>query len=73
MKTLSNIKIFNTTKVFSLLASVVLAVVASIQLLRFVLGWTVVVNGFSLPFWVSALASVIAAVLSFMVWNEATK
>ena len=73
MKTLSNIKIFNTTKVFSLLASVVLAVVALIQLLRFVLGWTVVVNGFSLPFWVSALASVIAAVLSFMVWNEATK
>ena len=72
MKTLSNFKLFNSTKVFSMMASVVFALVAIMQLLRFVLGWTVVVNGFSLPLWASALAFVVAAALSIMVWHETT-
>ena len=67
MKTLSEMKTFNNTKIFSMIASVVFALVAILQLLRFVLGWTVLVNGFSVPLWASAIAFVIAAGLSIMV------
>ncbi len=71
MKTLHDIKTFNHTKIFSLMASVVLAVVAILQLLSFVLGWVVLVNGISLSLWASAIAFVITVGLSFMVWHEA--
>ena len=58
-------------KPFSTIASVVFALVALVQLLRFVLGWEVVVNGLSLPLWASAVAFVVAAGLAAMVWREA--
>lgn len=70
MRTLSEMKTFNHTKIFSMIASVVFALVAVLQLLRFVLGWTVLVNGFSVPLWASAIAFVFAAGLSVMVWHE---
>ena len=59
-------------KPFTFLAVVVLALVALVQLARFVLGWPVSVNGVQIPVWVSALAAVIAALLAFMLWREAT-
>lgn len=68
MKTLSELKTASNTKTFSMIASVVFALVAILQLLRFVLGWTVLVNGFSVPLWASAIAFVIATSLSIMVW-----
>jgi hypothetical protein len=58
-------------KPFSTIASVVLALIAVVQLLRFVLGWDVVVNGVSIPLWASAIAFVVAATLAAMVWREA--
>lgn len=58
-------------KPFSTIASVVLALIAIVQLLRFVLGWEVVVNGVSIPLWASAIAFVVAATLATMVWREA--
>lgn len=70
MKTLSQMKSFNNTRIFSMIASVVFALVAILQLLRFVLGWTVLVNGFSMPLWASAVAFVMATALSIMVWQE---
>lgn len=58
-------------KPFSTMAAVVFALVALVQLLRFVLGWQVVVNGVSIPLWASAVAFVVATGLAAMVWREA--
>lgn len=58
-------------KPFSTVAAVVLALVAVVQLLRIVLGWAVVVNGVSIPLWVSAVAFVVATGLAATVWREA--
>jgi len=58
-------------KPFSAVAALVLALVAVLQLLRFILGWQVVVNGMSIPLWASAIAFLVAAGLALMVWREA--
>ena len=58
-------------KPFSAIAGVVFAIVALVQLLRLVMGWSVVVNGVSIPLWASAVACVVAAGLAAMVWREA--
>ena len=58
-------------KPFSAVAALVLALVAVLQLLRFILGWQVVVNGMSIPLWASAIAFLVAAGLAVMVWREA--
>lgn len=58
-------------KPFSIISVVVFALVALVQLLRFALGWEVVVNGTSIPLWASAVAFVVAAGLAAMVWREA--
>ena len=60
-------------KPFSLIAALVLALVALLQLLRVMLGWSVVVNGLTVPFWPSAVACLVAAVLAVMVWREARR
>jgi len=56
---------------FSAIAAVVFAVVAVLQLLRFSLGWVVLVNGWSIPLWASVIAFLVAATLAVMVWREA--
>ena len=58
-------------KPFSAIAAVVFALVALAQLLRLVLGWSVVVNGISIPLWASAIACLVAAALAVMMWREA--
>ena len=58
-------------KRFSTIAAVVFALVALAQLLRLVLGWSVVVNGISIPLWASAIACLVAGGLAVMVWREA--
>jgi hypothetical protein len=60
-------------KPFSTIAAIIFALVAAIQLLRFVLGWEIVVNGMSVPLWASAVAFVIAAGLAAAVWREARR
>jgi sterol desaturase/sphingolipid hydroxylase (fatty acid hydroxylase superfamily) len=57
-------------KPFSAIASVVLAFVAVVQFLRLTLGWSVVINGNTIPMWVSVVACIVAATLSVMVWRE---
>ena len=49
---------------------VLLALIAVAQLLRFVLGWVVIVNGLVVPVWASAVACLVAATLSVMLWRE---
>jgi hypothetical protein len=58
-------------KRFSTIAAVVFALVALAQLLRLVLGWSIVINGISIPLWASAIACLVAGGLAVMVWREA--
>jgi hypothetical protein len=58
-------------KPFTTLAVVVFSLVALMQLLRFVLGWEISVNGIAIPIWASGIAFVIAGVLALMLWREA--
>ena len=57
-------------KPFTLIASVLLSLIAILQLLRFILGWEVTVHGVSVPVWASGIAFVVAAGLAVMVWLE---
>jgi hypothetical protein len=58
-------------KPFSTLAAVIFALIALAQLLRLVLGWSVVVNGISIPLWPSAIACLVAGGLAAVVLREA--
>ena len=58
-------------KRFSTIAAVVFALVALAQLLRLVLGWSIVINGINIPLWASAIACLVAGGLAVMVWREA--
>ncbi len=57
-------------KPFSTVASVVFALIALLQLLRFLQAWPISVDGVMVPVWASAIACVISATLSVMVWRE---
>jgi hypothetical protein len=52
-------------KMFSLAAGLIFLLVAVMHGLRLALRWEAVVNGWSVPMWVSALALVIAGYLAF--------
>lgn len=60
-------------KPFTILAVVLFSLIALLQLLRFILGWEVTVNGVIVPVWVSGLAFLVAAGLAVMVWRETRK
>ncbi|MDQ2991111.1 MAG: hypothetical protein M3R60_18645 [Pseudomonadota bacterium] len=57
-------------KPFTLIAVALLSLIALLQLLRVLLGWAVVVEGFAIPVWASVAAFVVAAGLAAMVWRE---
>jgi hypothetical protein len=52
------------------IAVVLFALIALMQLLRFILSWEITVNGTIVPVWVSGIAFVIAAGLAVMLWRE---
>ena len=58
-------------KPFTAITVVLLALIAVAQLLRFVLGWEITVNGLIVPVWPSVIVFVITAGLAVMVWREA--
>ena len=60
-------------KPFTAITVVLLALIALVQLLRFILGWEVTVNGLMVPVWLSGIAFVITAGLAVMVWREARR
>ncbi len=60
-------------KPFTVIAIVLLSLIALLQLLRFILGWEVTVHGVSVPVWASGIALVVAAGLAVMVWLEMRK
>ena len=60
-------------KPVSTIAAVLLALVAVVQLIRFILGWEIIVNGLMIPVWLSAVAFVVAGGLAIMLWREARR
>ena len=60
-------------KPFTLVAVLVLSLVAIVQLIRLALGWEVSVNGVIIPVWVSGIAFVVAGGLAVMLWRESRK
>lgn len=57
-------------KPFTTLAMVFLTLVGLAHLLRLGLGWSVVINGMTVPLWASAVGAAVTLLLSFMLWRE---
>ncbi len=57
-------------KLFTTLAVVVFAIVTFLHVLRILMTWEVVIQGFVVPMWLSHLGLIIAGVLAFLVWRE---
>ena len=60
-------------KPYTTIAAIVFSLIAVLQLVRFIAGWEVTVNGVIVPLWASALAFVIATGLAVMLWREARR
>jgi hypothetical protein len=54
-----------TEKPFATIAAVIFALVALLHLLRLVLGWSVVIDSWTMPMWVSWVGLVVAGGLSY--------
>jgi hypothetical protein len=52
-------------KTYAMVSSAIFAVVAVLQLMRVVMNWTVVIDGWHVPTWVSIVAIVVFGSLSF--------
>lgn len=52
---------------------VFLSLLALLQLVRVLLGWSVVVNGIAVPMWVSIIAVLVAGGLALLLWREARR
>ena len=60
-------------KPFTTIAVALFTLIAIVHLVRLFVGWEVIVSGFVIPVWWSALGLVIAGGLALMVWREARK
>jgi uncharacterized protein YacL len=60
-----------TAKSFAALAAAIFALVAVVQLLRIAMGWAITFNGTPIPFWPSAIAVVVAALLAIVGFRAA--
>jgi hypothetical protein len=54
-----------TEKMFATIAAVIFALVALLHLLRLVMGWSVVIDSWMVPMWVSWVGLVVAGGLSY--------
>ena len=57
-------------KPFTRVAVVLLWLIALLQLLRFIAGWEITLNGAPVPVWLSGLVAAVFAGLAVMVWRE---
>ena len=58
-----------TPRNFSLTATIVFAIIALLQLARAVFGWPVTVDVYAVPLWLSWVAFIVAAGLSYFGWQ----
>jgi hypothetical protein len=59
-------------KPFATATVAILALVATVHLLRLLADWSVSVNGIDIPMWVSVIALVLAGGLALGLWREST-
>jgi hypothetical protein len=52
-------------KIFVTTAAVIFGLVALLHLLRIVMGWSIVIDAWTVPMWLSWIAFVVAGVLSY--------
>jgi di/tricarboxylate transporter len=57
-------------KPFTTIAAIVFALVALVQLVRFIERWPVSIDGVAIPIWPSAVVCIVAALLAVMLWRE---
>ena len=55
---------------FRNIATLLLALIAVAQAIRFASGWPVTIGSFSVPLWASAVAAVVAGLIAVMLWRE---
>ena len=55
---------------FTAVTIVLLGLLSALQLVRFLQGWEVIVNGVSIPIWASGIACVVAGGLAILLWRE---
>ena len=60
-------------KPFTLVAALLLCLVAILHLFRLFFQWEVVVDGALVSQWVSVFGAIIPGLLAFMMWREAGK
>ena len=60
-------------KPFTTIAIVLLGFIAIMQCLRFALGWPIVVNGYAIPTWASAIACLVLGAIAIMAWLERSR
>ena len=58
-------------KPFTAIAVIFFALVAVLQLARFMLSWEVTVNGMIIPVWASGIAFLFAVIVAVQLWREA--
>ncbi|MCP3462633.1 hypothetical protein [Bradyrhizobium sp. CCGUVB23] len=62
-----------TIRAFCTLAAAIFALIALLQLIRIVMGWSVTLNGVDVPFWASWIAVTVAGALSFVGFRAAMR
>jgi hypothetical protein len=62
-----------TIKTFCTLAAAIFALIALLQLIRIMLGWSITLNGVDVPFWASWIAVAVAGALSFVGFRVAMR
>lgn len=62
-----------TIKTFCTLAAAIFTLIALLQLIRIVMGWSVTLNGVDVPFWASWIAVIVAGALSFVGFSAAMR
>lgn len=61
------------TKPFTTLAVIALALFTLVHLYRLIRGLEVVVNGNTIPQWISGVVAIVAGTLALMVWRESRR
>jgi hypothetical protein len=59
-----------TSEPFTTLSIIILALIAFGHLLRLIFQWEVIINGTSIPVWISAVPALFFGGLAFMLWKE---
>lgn len=52
-------------KIYNMYSGVIFAIIAVVQLLRVMQGWPAVINGVSIPIWVSWIAILLAGFMAY--------